>query len=56
MEVNDDLLLSIISQYEEHVKDMHAQNKDAKEEAKELCQQLDTLKRYLFAKICHMFS
>jgi len=28
----------------------------AKTAAKELHQQLDTMKRYLFVKICHMFS
>jgi hypothetical protein len=28
----------------------------AKKAAKELRQQLDTVKRYLFVKICHMFS
>jgi len=38
---------------------LKAENKDAedaKEAAKELRQQLDKLKRYLFVKICHMFG
>jgi len=52
-------LESTISLFKDQIKYLQAQNKDAeaaKEAAKELCQQLDTLKRYLFVKICHMFS
>jgi len=42
-----------------HITCLKAENKDAedaKEAAKELRQQLDKLKRYLFVKICHMFG
>jgi septal ring factor EnvC (AmiA/AmiB activator) len=52
-------LQSNVSLFNDQIKYLQAQNKnaeDAKEEAKELRQQLDTLKRYLFVKICHMFS
>ena len=49
-------LESEISQLKDQINHLQVENKDAKQAAKELCQQLDTLKRYLFVKICHMFS
>jgi hypothetical protein len=49
-------LMSSAREFMDKMKCLHAQKEDAEKEAHKLRQQLDTLKRYLFVKICHMFG